>query len=51
MRSVSWRSTSSADAPGQFVRTTISLNVKSGSSAWPRFRYEPTPIAARTSMV
>ena len=36
MRSVTWRETSSAVAPGQKVRTTMILKVKGGSSDCPR---------------
>ncbi|MCY1437552.1 hypothetical protein D9M71_537180 [compost metagenome] len=35
MRSVTWRATSSALAPGQLVRTTMALKVKGGSSLCP----------------
>ncbi|MNT87621.1 hypothetical protein D3C72_2280630 [compost metagenome] len=35
MRSVTWRATSSALAPGQLVRTTMALKVNGGSSLWP----------------
>ncbi|MNR39066.1 hypothetical protein D3C85_1572340 [compost metagenome] len=35
MRSVTWRETSSAVAPGQLVRITIALKVNGGSSLWP----------------
>ena len=38
MRSVTWRETSSAVAPGHSVRTTIALKVKGGSSDWPEAR-------------
>jgi hypothetical protein len=37
MRSVTCSSTSRAEAPGQSVRTTITLKVKGGSSDWPSF--------------
>ena len=35
MRSVTWRATSSAVAPGQSVRITMALKVNGGSSDWP----------------
>ncbi|MCY1173769.1 hypothetical protein D9M73_139440 [compost metagenome] len=35
MRSVTWRETSSAVAPGQLVRITMALKVNGGSSLWP----------------
>ncbi|MNF80107.1 hypothetical protein D3C84_623430 [compost metagenome] len=35
IRSVTWRETSSAVAPGQLVRITMALNVNGGSSLWP----------------
>ena len=35
MRSVTWRDTSSAVAPGQWVWITIALKVNGGSSLWP----------------
>ncbi|MNX48990.1 hypothetical protein D3C86_795840 [compost metagenome] len=35
MRSVTWRETSCAVAPGQLVRITMALNVNGGSSLWP----------------
>ncbi|MNJ35405.1 hypothetical protein D3C81_1606570 [compost metagenome] len=35
MRSVTWRETSSALAPGQMVRITMALKVKGGSSLCP----------------
>jgi hypothetical protein len=38
MRSVSFSSTSRASAPGQSVRTTMTLKVKSGSSARPSLK-------------
>ena len=37
MRSLTWRPTCSAVAPGQNVRTTMILNVNGGSSDWPSF--------------
>jgi hypothetical protein len=50
MRSVTWVETSSAVAPGQSVRTTITLKVKGGSSDWPRCLYDHAPISASTSI-
>ncbi|MNE40277.1 hypothetical protein D3C80_1342770 [compost metagenome] len=35
MRSVTWRDTSSAVAPGHRVRMTMALKVNGGSSLWP----------------
>ncbi len=35
IRSVTWRETSSAVAPGQLVRITMALKVNGGSSLWP----------------
>ena len=50
MRSVTWRETSSAVAPGHSVRTTMALKVKGGSSDWPRCRYDQAPISASISI-
>jgi len=50
MRSVTWRETSSAVAPGHNVRITITLKVNAGSSLRPRRRYENVPAMAITSI-
>jgi hypothetical protein len=48
MRSVSCCSTCCALAPGHRVRTTMTLKVKSGSSARPSWKYEMTPPIMKT---
>ncbi len=48
MRSVSCCSTCAAEAPGHRVRTTMTLKVKSGSSARPSLRKEITPPTMNT---
>ena len=50
MRSVTWRETSSAVAPGQRVWITITLKVNAGSSLRPRLRYDSVPASASTSI-
>src|SRR5688572_32950018 len=49
MRSVTWRSTCSAVAPGQSVRITMARKAKSGSSRWPSWKYAAMPPAAITA--
>src|SRR6187455_3017024 len=46
MRSVSCCSTSRADAPGQLVLMTMTLNVNGGSSDWPSLVYASVPNSA-----
>src|SRR5690606_30769615 len=48
IRSVTWRATSSAVAPGHRVRTTMALKVNGGSSERPSCRYDSAPPIATT---
>ena len=48
MSSVNCCSTCRALAPGHKVRTTMTLKVKSGSSARPSWKYEMTPPIMKT---
>src|SRR5690606_20403796 len=50
IRSVTWRETSSAVAPGHSVCTTIARKVKGGSSDCPSCPYDHAPTSASTTM-
>ena len=50
MRSVTWRETSSALAPGQLVLITMALKVNGGSSLWPSLVYESVPTRASSTI-
>jgi len=51
IRSVTWRDTSSALAPGQLVRITMALKVNGGSSLCPSLVYDSVPTTANSSMM
>ncbi len=50
MRSVTWRDTSSAVAPGHCVWMTMALKVNGGSSLWPSLLYDSAPTIASSSI-